>query len=168
MSSGASQSVLGDWGAFGLSPVGRAVLQTMDGQIQIQTPRITNQNVLDVTEEARTGVKNTRNMENVDASDILEWAITNAGGKLDHDSIFNQFREKISRDAVRAILKSMERETFDVQGILYKVLPGAGTQSRRMILVDEAGLSAEFPAHSTPHTTDSPVTRDGEVTEEGE
>lgn len=155
MGSGASQSVLGDWGAFGLSPVGRAVLQTMDGQIQVQTPRITNQNVLDVTEEARTGVKSTRNMENVDANDILEWALNNTSGKLDHDSTFNQFREKIERASLRTLLRSMENQIFDVQGTLYKVLPGAGTQSRRMILAEEAGMPVESAAHSTPHTSET-------------
>jgi DNA segregation ATPase FtsK/SpoIIIE-like protein len=173
MGSGASQSVLGDWGAFGLSPVGRAVLQTMDGQMQIQTPRITNQNVLDVTEEARTGVKATRNMENVDASDILEWALNNTGGKLDQDSVFNQFREKIERASLRALLRSMENNIFDVQGTLYKVLPGAGTQPRRMILAEEAGMSADPAAYSSQPASEeeeiepiATVTRDTEVTAE--
>lgn len=152
MGSGASQSVLGDWDAFGLSPVGRAIMQTMDGNIQIQTPRITNQNVLDVTEEARTGIKMRRNMENVDTQDILEWALNNASGKLDHDSTFNQFREKISRDVLRELLKSMENQIFDVQGTLYKVLPSAGgTLGRRMILAEETGLLDEIAAHRTPH-----------------
>lgn len=155
MPAGASQSVLGDWGAVGLSPVGRAVMLTMDGQLQIQTPRITNQNVLDIVEEARTGIAITRNMQNVDAQDILEWSLTKAGMKLDHDSVFNEFREKIAREELRAILRDMEGKIYEVQGLLYKVIPGVGTLSRRMILADEAGAEASKPAHGAPHTSEN-------------
>jgi len=145
MPSGASQSVLGDWGAVGLNPVGRAVLLTMaDGQMQIQTPRITNQNVLDVAEEARTGVKMTRNMENVDVSDILEWAINNTGGKLDGDTLFNQFKGKIARLVLLDILKAMDNQVYDVAGVMYKVKPGVGNMPRSMELTDERPIQPEI------------------------
>lgn len=158
MPSGASQSVLGDWGAVGLSPVGRAVMLTMDGQMQIQTPRITNQNVLDVVEEAKTGVKQTRNMLNIDVNDILEWSLKYAGLKLDQDSVFNQFKEKITREELRTMLRGMENKTFEVQGTIYKVLPGTGgTISRRMILAEEAGLSDEMTARRPPPAQNTPI-----------
>ena len=147
MPAGASQSVLGDWGAVGLTPVGRAVMLTMDGQMQIQTPRITNQNVMDVVEEARTGIAMTRNMQNIDTSDILEWSLNKASMKLDQDSVFNQFKEKITQAALRELLRSMENQVYDVQGTLYKVVPNVPGSNigRRMILAEEAGGEAEIP-----------------------
>ncbi|MBI5950206.1 MAG: DNA translocase FtsK [Chloroflexi bacterium] len=163
MPSGASQSVLGDWGAVGLTPVGRAVLLTMDGQMQIQTPRITNQNVLDVVEEARTGIAMTRNMQNIDAADILEWSLNKAGMRLDQDSVFNQFKEKITQAALRELLRSMENKVYDVQGTLYKVMPSLPPNiSRRMILAEEAGGEAEnstgnpLPATVSAKATENP------------
>ena len=169
MGSGASQSVLGDWGAFGLSPVGRAVLLTMDGQQQIQTPRITNQNVTDIAEEARTGKKMTHNMENVDVKDILEWSITNVGGKLDGATLANQFKGKIAQHPLEAMLKDMDNQTYDVQGVIYKVVPGIGNYPRHMEIAEGQGIEAqktrsaergaeispeiptEHPHHTCPH-----------------
>jgi DNA segregation ATPase FtsK/SpoIIIE-like protein len=166
MGSGASQSVLGDWGAFGLSPVGRAVLLTMEGQIQIQTPRITNQNVVDVTQEARTGIKMTKNMENIDANDILEWAIKYAGGKLDQDTLFNQFKGKITFTSMLAMLKGMDDQTFAVQETIYRVVPGVGNLPRRMEIAEEGGVSEENVNHKSQITEipSQPVTSDPDVT----
>lgn len=151
MPAGASQSVLGDWGAVGLSPVGRAVMLTMDGQIQIQTPRITNQNVIDIVESARTGIAQSKNMQNIDAADILEWSLNKASMKLDHDSVYNQFKEKIAREALRELLRDMEDKVFDVQGTLYRVIPNVpgSNLGRRMILAEETPLDAEIPARGT-------------------
>lgn len=152
MGSGASQSVLGDWGAFGLSPVGRAVLQTMEGQMQIQTPRITNQNVMDVTLEARTGIKNMKDMQNVDAQDILEWAINNVGGKLDGDTLFNQFKGKITFAALIELLKSMDDQTFDVQGTMYRIIPGVGNLARRMEIAEDQHTDEDIAKHTEEST----------------
>jgi hypothetical protein len=120
----------------------------MDGQIQIQTPRITNQNVIDIVEEARTGIPMAGNMQNIDAADILEWSLNKAGMKLEQESVFNQFREKINRESLRKLLRSMENQVFDVQGSLYKVIPNVpgSNLGRRMILADETALSANIPA----------------------
>lgn len=168
MGSGASQSVLGDWGAFGLSPVGRAVLLTMDGQIQIQTPRITNQNVVDVTHEARTGIKMTRNMENIDARDLLEWSINNAGGRLDGDTLFNQFKGKVSHLALIAMLKDMEGQIFDVQGTMYRVVNGIGNLPRHMEIAEEQGVEPENSqrtAHSAEETPEiDPIPEETAIT----
>ncbi len=167
MGSGASQSVLGDWGAFGLSPVGRAVLLTMEGQMQIQTPRITNQNVVDVTAEARTGIKNTKNMENIDASDILEWALNNTGGKLDLTTLFNQFKGKITYAALLDLLRTMDDQVFVVNDILYRVVNGVGNLPRRMEIAEEGSVSPEtvqYKVQSTEIPAPEPVTRDEDVT----
>lgn len=153
MPAGASQSVLGDWGAVGLSPVGRAVLLTMDGQTQIQTPRITNANVEQIVLEAQLGERTGKDLQNVDANDILEWALNKASGKLDQESVFNQFKEKIKREELRRLLKDMEDNIFEVSGALYKVLPGSGTLARRMILAEEGGVFPENPAYSEQPTT---------------
>jgi DNA segregation ATPase FtsK/SpoIIIE-like protein len=174
MGSGASQSVLGDWGAFGLSPVGRAVLLTMEGQMQIQTPRITNQNVVDVTQEARTGIKMTKNMENIDERDLLEWSINNAGGKLDFQTLINQFKGKVTSAGLLELLKTMDGQIFSVNDVMYRVVNGVGNLPRHMEIAEESGMpeeNAEYKiqnAENVPSTvaldTPEPVTSDPDVT----
>jgi DNA segregation ATPase FtsK/SpoIIIE-like protein len=143
MSNGASQSVLGTWDAFGLSPVGRAVLQTSEGPIQVQTPRINNTNVTTIANAARSGMLNIAGMMSVDADEVLEWALTNVGGKLDRDTLFNQFREKITVSNLNDLLRSMEGQVFDVQGTLYSVLPASGSRSRCMELAEDIARDGE-------------------------
>jgi len=109
----------------------------------------------------------------VDEYDLLTWAIDFHLGRLDLDSTYNEFREKITRAALRDLLRSMEGNTYDVHGALYKVVPNppGSNLGRRMILADEAGLSDEntapgprpekidelendADAHDTLHTTE--------------
>lgn len=139
MGSGASQSVLGNWDAFGLSPTGRAVLQTNENSTQVQTPRITNSNIKQITEKARTGV-DTGSLENLDDMDVLEWALDNAQGNLTFEQLFNHFRDRIHRLQLIDLLKNMDNKTFDVNGAYYKVIPGKLNIPRRMILETEQGI----------------------------
>jgi S-DNA-T family DNA segregation ATPase FtsK/SpoIIIE len=137
MQSGSSQSVLGNWDAFGLSPSGRAVLKTNEGSVQVQTPRITERMIFATVEKAKSGHTTDAKSAGVDEKDILTWSIDNVGGKLSRETLFNQFKEKITNSELRDLLKSMEGQVYEVHGTQYKIIPGAGNLSRRMELYDE-------------------------------
>jgi hypothetical protein len=160
MSAAASQSVLGSWDAVGLTPVGRALFQSSDGQVYVQTPRITSSTIDSIVESVKSGAT-TITVSSVDAEEILEWAMNNTGGKLDRDTLFNQFKEKITVAALNDLLRSMEDKQFEVQGTLYVVRPQMGNQARRMELVE--GSREGDGTNDKQQTT---VTRDGLVTEE--
>ena len=155
MQSGASQSVLGSWDAFGLSPAGRAVLKTNEGSIQVQTPRITEKMIHATVTAAKSGEVTETKFAGVDEKDVLTWAMDNNKGKLDRDTLFNQFREKISRGELGDLLRSMENKSFEVHGSLYLVKPPAGTLSRRMELTDEGPRSADAVDDRQQTTSDS-------------
>jgi len=153
MSSGASQSVLGGWEAYGLSPTGRAILQTNEGNITVQTPRITNSTVAAIVSAVRSGGA-VAEMASVDAEEILEWALNNTGGKLDRDTLFGAFKEKITVAALNDLLKSMEGQTFEVQGTLYNVAEPRGRASRRMELADGETRQADDENDKQQTTTE--------------
>lgn len=147
MQSGASQSVLGNWDAVGLNPSGRAVLKTNDGFMQVQTPRITERDIAATVQFAKSGKPVEIRTAGVDEKDVLTWALDNHNGKLDLESAFNQFKEKITQSQLRDLLRSMEGRVFDVHDTQYKVVSSSGNLPRRMELWDEMemGHSDEAP-----------------------
>lgn len=160
MSTAASQSVLGSWDAVGLTPVGRAILQASDGQVYLQTPRITSSTINSIVRDVIDG-KGEITVRTIDPEEIMEWAQNNTGGKLDKETIFNQFKERITSHALNDLLRSMENKQFEIEGTLYTVKPGYSNVARRMELVDGSldAVEAEDGIRNT-------VTRDELVTEE--
>jgi len=181
MTTGASQSVLGSWDAVGLTPVGRALLQTSEGQILLQTPRITESTIAQIVEDAKHGT-NYATVNTIDPKEIIEWVRDNAGTKMDTESVWNKFKDRdMTNRRLRDLLQSMEGKQFDVNGILYTVKPGNNNSPRRIERVDGQG-SADFASrvmrhaeitveddeneqnHTPDHSGES-VTRDEPVTE---
>jgi S-DNA-T family DNA segregation ATPase FtsK/SpoIIIE len=160
MTTGASQSVLGgSWDAAGLYPVGRAIFHTSEGNLQVQTPRITNGNIEAIVEGIKTGATNVAGMMGVDLIEIFQWSLNNASGKLDVETVFNQYRERISKDNIRSLLKSSDGKIYDVQGTLYKVVNTVGGQrARHLELAEGEGLTAENTDSSIPNAGTTPVT----------
>lgn len=161
MTPAASLSVLGSWDASGLTPVGRAILQLPDGQLFIQTPRITNSTITNVVNAAKSGATDIA-VNTVDIEEIIEWAMNNTGGKLERDAIFNHFNERISKHQLTDLFKSITEngKTFDVSGNLYRIVqPANPAMARYVELVDGRDVSDEQRA-----TTEEDVTRDEKVT----
>jgi len=153
----ASQSVLGNWDASGLTPVGRAILQSAEGETYIQTPRITNSTIKNIIDAVKNG-DNDIAVNTVDPEEIIEWALNTTGGALNYEAIFNQFSERISKHQVTDLLRSMVKKTFDVNGSLYRVVqPANPAQSRYVELVD---------GHDVMDEERGTLTRDELVTEE--
>lgn len=158
MTTGASQSVLGgSWDAYGLSPVGRAIFHTGEGNIQLQTPRITNGNIEAIVQGIKTGSANIGGMLGVDLLEILEWALNNTGGKLDTETLFNQFREKISKDNLRELMRSADNKVYDLNGTLYRVVNDrGGNRARHLEIAEETAPSDEIPVSRSPIATETP------------
>lgn len=156
----ASQSVLGNWNASGLTPVGRAIFQSSEGEIYVQTPRITNSTITNIIAAVKSGASEII-VNTVDAEELIEWALNNTGGKLDIETLFNQFKERITRANLLDLAKSMENKQFDINGTLYIVKPGIGNIARRAEMVD-GSLSPEKTEYKIQNT----VTSDEKVTEE--
>lgn len=159
MSTAASQSVLGSWDAVGLTPVGRAILQASDGQVYLQTPRITSSTINSIVRDVIDG-KGEITVRTIDPEEVIEFALNNTEGRLTHETIFNQFKERITDYALRDLLKSMENREYDINGTMYRVVPGYANIPRR---VEMAESSKPDDAPDTIHHT---VTRDELVTEE--
>jgi len=177
MTTGASQSVLGSWDAVGLTPVGRALLQTSEGQILLQTPRITESTIAQIVEDAKHGT-NYATVNTVDPKEIIEWVRDHGGSKMDFDSVWNHFKERIRQRQLGNLLKSMEDKEFDVDGVMYTVKPGTNLSPRRIEKADGSLSSAkakhetrnaenidENEQNHTPDHSGEAVTRDEPVTE---
>lgn len=160
MTPAASQSVLGSWDASGLTPTGRALLQTSEGQIPIQTPRITNSTITSIVNAVKSGATDIT-VNTVDEEELIGWALNNTGGKLDRETLFNQFKERITDAALRDLLRSTDYKQFDINGVLYIVTPGTGNLARRAEMV-EGSESAQI----TPNILHPTVTSDITVTEQ--
>jgi len=158
MTPAASQSVLGSWDASGLTPVGRAILQTSEGQIYVQTPRITNSTINSIISAVKSGADEIT-VNTVDAEELIEWALNNTGGKLDRDTLFNQFKERITVAALNDLLRSMENKQYEVSDMYYIVRPPSGNQARRAEMTD--GSERDDAVNEKPQTT---VTSDAKVT----
>lgn len=159
MSTAASQSVLGSWDAVGLTPVGRAILQASDGQVYLQTPRITSSTINSIVRDVIDG-KGEITVRTIDPEEVIEFALNNTEGRLARETIFNQFKERITEAALRDLLQSMDTREYDINGTMYRVAPGYANVPRRVEMA-ESGKPDDAP--DTRHPT---VTRDELVTEE--
>lgn len=170
MTPAASSSVLGSWNASGLTPTGRAILQTSDGEIMLQTPRITESTIKQIVEKAKDKT-NTVIVNTVDPKEIIEWVRDTNGTRMDDESVWNHFKDRIKQKQLRDLLLSMDNNQFDVNGSLYRVKPGSGSSPRRIEPVDGSQLALETTdnvqrTNLEPEPAPEPVTRDvAEVTE---
>jgi hypothetical protein len=171
MTPAASSSVLGSWNASGLTPTGRAILQTSDGEIMLQTPRITENTIKQFVEDAKNKT-NYATVSTVDPKEIIQWVRDHTGTRMDKDTIYKQFKDRIPLHQMINLLQSMDNKQYDVDGVLYIVKPGNNNSPRRIETVRDT-RSAEIEnreprtAEETAETTPETVTRDvAEVTEE--
>ena len=133
----ASQVVLGNWSAAGLEPVGRMILQINDEEIQVQAPRITEKSVESVIAMAK-GESDEAVLHSLDALEILHYALKNLSGDLKIRDLYAHFQDRIARDELLKMLQDLDGLHFIVDGTSYQILPGAGTQPRKMVRADDS------------------------------
>jgi DNA segregation ATPase FtsK/SpoIIIE-like protein len=131
MTSGASMSVINSWDASGLSPVGRAILQTSEGDMYVQTPRITESTIHSIVDAAKGGTQSYR-VTTLDPEEIIRWALNNTAGKLDGDTIYAQFKDRMAQAKVQSLLKAMDNNEYEVEGEIYYVRQPVGNTARRV------------------------------------
>lgn len=172
MTSGGSQSVVGNWDAHNLSPAGRAILHTSQGNIPVQFPRITDGAIKTIVAGVKAGNVDITGMLAVDADELLNFALTNLGGKLERDTLFSQYKGKITAGQLGDLLRSMDNQVYEIQGTFYRVIPPAGVRARYMELddadsdgrPDAVSSGIQHPtseaAENAPKSAPEPVTRD--------
>jgi hypothetical protein len=154
MTTGASQSVLGSWDAHGLSPTGRAVFQTARGQMYVQTPRITDATIASIVKSVNSGDKQIE-ISTVDHEEVLEWALDNNDGRLSREAIYGHFKERMSDNKVRSMLKAMIGQTYEIRDMLYKVSESnGGNIPSRMEIVTETGVYSPEITTDTQYPTE--------------
>lgn len=132
MPSAASMTVIGSWDAINLSPKGRAIFRTPEETLQIQTPRVTDSTIRAIVTSAKSGSSDGLQMTAVDAEELIKWSLDNLNGKLLYEALFKQFSGKLTQQNLKDILVSMDNQTFDIEGVIYNVIPPAGQLARRL------------------------------------
>jgi hypothetical protein len=132
MPSAASQTVLGNWHALGLSPKGRFILQTPEEEIQLQAPRITDGTINNIVKELISGKGETVEMSSLDPEEVLEFALENLGGSMQITQLYQHYRDRITQARLKELLKSMDNKEFTINETLYKIIPGEGSAPRTM------------------------------------
>jgi hypothetical protein len=136
MSQHASQTVLGSWDAFKLSPAGRMYYMAGDRGMFVQAPYITDSTVKSVVARAK-GESEEVVMNSLDIEKVLTWALENLNGHLSRDPLFAQFKELITLVELNEMLTAAEGKTFVLNETSYKISPAAGRKPRLMVKVKE-------------------------------
>lgn len=132
MPTAASQTVLGNWHAMNLSPKGRYILQTPQEEVQLQAPRITDSNIKAIVKQAIAGTSNKIEMSNLDPEEICEWVLNNQSGSFRFLTLQQHFKDRITAAKLNEVLNEMDEKEYLVDGTVYKIVPGAGPNPRRM------------------------------------
>lgn len=138
----ASKTVLGNGHAFGISPVGRCIIQ-MTGERECQTPFIPQSVMEETIRGAATGEYGAvLTSHDVSAEEIFAWAINENNGWCSVRDVFEQFSNArgITRVEIEEILKEAEEsEALIVGNSTYRMTPHAGNRGRRLVALDVAG-----------------------------
>lgn len=135
-----SMAILGDASAVGLEPQGRAILAWGKKPITFQMPRITEDIISAVVEQAKAKKFEQVVMAEHDVTDqeIFDWAINENNGDLDYLALFNHFRyRRVTQDWAEAFCKRVEGEQVVVGATVYEVMAPAGRTPRRLLPVAE-------------------------------
>jgi DNA segregation ATPase FtsK/SpoIIIE-like protein len=130
MPSAASMTVIGSWDAISLSPKGRAIFRTPEETLQLQTPRVTDSTIRAIVASAKSGSADGVQMSAVDAEEIIKWTLDNLNGRLLYEALIKQFGGKLTQANLKDILISMDNQTFDIEGVIYNVIPPRGQTAR--------------------------------------
>lgn len=137
----ASILCVGDASAYGLAPAGRGIFIWGNNRLEVQTPYINDAAVDSIVEQAIAGKFDEVEAKAHDVTDqeILEWVVSENGGELDYRKVFGQYRLRgLTQTEAKTICQSYEGKEVVVGSSTYKVMPGAGRRSRRLIALEEA------------------------------
>lgn len=164
----ASASILaiGDGAAMNLSPVGRAIWKHGRDRVTVQTPFVSNGDIEQIVENAKRG-EVTKNVKRsvVTPEEVIQWALEENESRLRVTEVFAQFGERSTKSEIEMMLYQMEKNQYEINDEIYKIVKGIGTRPRTVQKIDDADTVTGFSQVRTQDTSEN-VTRDELVTEE--
>lgn len=128
-----SELIIDNGNAAGLNVPGRGVYQCGE-ELLIQAPYISDGTIIDIVKSVRDGQAVEFRTHDVSLEEMLTWALDNQDGKLIIKVLYSKFSDRgIARDELNNWLKQLDNKTIDLRGSNYRIVPGAGTQPRRLI-----------------------------------
>lgn len=115
---------------------GRAVVLHGGNEYTVQTPLVTDGQIRHFVAAAKAG-KGVQNIgQSLDPEEILRWALEFNFSKLNMVSVYEKFRDRMSRDDLFALLNSMDGQEYDIDGTMYIIRNLGGSAGRRAELLD--------------------------------
>ena len=133
-SQGGSQSVLGNWDAVGLSPVGRSILEDQGQSFKCQTAFISTKEISGIVERAISGDIQPRAIKfGIGIDEILTYALHNRGGSLEVKDLYDYFKQKhVGRDWIYNEFRKLEGQEVTISGEKYRVKPKGYKTGRKL------------------------------------
>jgi hypothetical protein len=129
----------------------------------VQTPLVTDRQILQFVAAAKAGNKVENIGMSLDPEEIIRWALQFNFNKLDKRAVFEQFKNRdISQADLVSLLASMDNQEFDIDGTSYIVRNIGGSAGRRVELLngpDNLPNTGDEPGNSQS-TNHNPQTAD--------
>lgn len=144
----ASILICGDNSAMGLSPAGRCIYKRVSGTQPVQVAWISEQHVTEIVNKVKTGqVQDAIGQvpsHDVAVDEMLSWALHENGGSLRKTELYSHFAHRgITQKEIGDTLSDLEGTTVELLGNLYRVDPGAGSRSRRLVAMSDQDTGTE-------------------------
>jgi len=126
-----------DGSAINLSPAGRAIYKNGTDKFLVQTPFITNGDIMNIVANAKAGKKEVIADSGLSAQEVIEWAIAENNMLLSKRMIMSKFAGRIQLLGAQKLLAQLYELTFTVGEYDYRVERGRGQAPSRVVRVDE-------------------------------
>jgi hypothetical protein len=140
---------------------GRAIVLHGGNEYIVQTPLVTDRQILQFVAAAKAGNKVENIGVGLDPEEIIRWAILFNFNKLGFRQVYEQFKPRgITQADLNSLLGSMDGQEFDIDGTSYIVKNLGGSAGRRVELLngpdnlpntgDESGASQNIIHKTQP------------------
>jgi hypothetical protein len=149
-----SQLVLDNSDAVNLNRPGHIIFQQKGRKLECQTPEISADEIRAAVQAAISGtdLKILKATSGLTPDEIVKWSANYNNFSLNFDDVYKEFNERISKNALITLLKSMDKNTrmFEVDGNFYAVTPGSSRIPRRLTRVEHEKALERFEQKENP------------------
>lgn len=104
---------------------GRAIWSKGAQLTELQSPYISDHQIRETVKAAITGIpQGEAGPEKVTLQEVFEVSVDQLGGKMHDEKLFEFFRGRISRDALKEMLRGVSGQPINVHGIQYRFVKG--------------------------------------------
>ena len=156
----ASMVIIGNYDAYKLEPVGRAIFENGDLRLPLQTPFINNEQVENTVAQAIRGEFEEAQAKAHDVTDgeIYDWAVSENRGYIPAAAVYDRYRKRgMTKEYAESFCKRSEGLTVMVGTTTYQILPGGGPLPRRLISTDQ------LEEESRPQAEPGPAVAEAEL-----